>query len=219
MNFKNQLLFFCLLIIALPLFLYGLPQDLEVFTDFEDINGEGEFFIGEEPNRIKIIGFKVETLEDPSLLHSGSKALTLGPGEEGKIFFEKGIAEIEFYVAENTGAGKIEARGWLSSLTNGFGIHLLPNAEDEGYVVTGLPTSINPDINPPVQRFVAVSEDFRRIDPFTEYFDGMVEIKFFNVAGKLVIDDLGFTLSDLPIHYRLLLLTSQNCLPAFHHLP
>ena len=108
MHFRNLVSFlFLLSALILPLLLSALPQDLEVFTDFEDISGEGEFFIGEEPNRVKMVGFTVETLEDPSLLHSGSKAITLGPGEEGKIFTEKGIAEIEFYAAENTGAGKI----------------------------------------------------------------------------------------------------------------
>ena len=94
-----------------PVFLFALPQDLEVFTDFENISGEGEFFIGEEPNRIKLVGFTVETLEDPALLHSGTKAITLGPGQEGVIVSERGIDEIQFYAAENTGAGRIEPRG------------------------------------------------------------------------------------------------------------
>ena len=137
-----SLLLLCSLI--LTLMFSALPEDLEVFTDFEDISGESVFFIGEEPNRVKIIGFKVETLEDPSLLHSGSKALTLGPGQERKIFTEKGIAEIEFYVAENTSAGKIEARGIVASPPSDptpFNLFLLPQ-----YVVTGLPTSINPDV-------------------------------------------------------------------------
>ena len=83
MHFRNHVpLLLLLLASSLPLLLSALPQDLEVFTDFEDISGEGEFFIGEEPNRVTVIGFKVETLEDPSLLHSGSKAITLGPGQE-----------------------------------------------------------------------------------------------------------------------------------------
>ncbi len=182
-----------ILILYLPVHLSALPQDLEVFTDFEDISGEGEFFIGEEPNRIKLVGFTVETLEDPALLHSGTKAITLGPGEEGKIVYERGIDEIEFYVAENTGAGKIEARGW-ELITNESDFISLISPQ---YVVTGLPTSINPDSNPSVQRFVAVREDFRDLG-FIGYFDGIAEIKFFNVTGKLVIDDLGITPSDEP---------------------
>ncbi len=195
-NFVSELL----ISLLFPLFLLALPQDLEVFTDFEDINGEGEIFIGEEPNRIKLVGFKVETLEDPLLLHSGMKALTLGPGEEGKIFTEKGLAEIEFYVAENTGAGKIEAGGpgnvgEISLEKRYVELILIPLPQ---YTITGLPTSINADINPPVQRFVSIPEGIQNFDDIDYYFDGITEIKFFNVTGKLVIDDLGFTLSDVP---------------------
>ncbi len=56
-----------------PVLLIALPQDLEVFTDFENVSGEGSIFIGQEPNVITLIGFTVETLEDPALLHSGTK--------------------------------------------------------------------------------------------------------------------------------------------------
>ena len=194
--YKLKFLIGLSILIGSPVFLFALPQDLEVFTDFEDISGEGEFFIGVEPNRVKMIGFKVETLEDLSLLHSGSKAIALGPGEEGKIFTERGIAEIEFYVAENTGAGKIEARGWIPrNVDNPLGsLHLFPIPP---YNITGLPTSINPDINPPVQRF-DTSEVFQDAFDVQWYFDGIAEIKFLNVTGKLVIDDLGFTLSGDP---------------------
>ena len=143
-----------ILLLYLPVFLYALPQDLEVFTDFEDISGEGEFFIGEEPNRLKLIGFKVETLEDPSLLHSGSKAITLEPGQEGKIFRSQGIAEIQFYVAETTGGGKIETRGVTTDSGGRDLLYLL-----ERYIVTGLPTSINPESNPPLQRLLAFPDD------------------------------------------------------------
>ena len=81
----------------------------------------------------------METLEDPSLLHSGSKAITLEPGQEGKIFRSQGIAEIQFYVAETTGGGKIETRGVTTDSGGRDLLYLL-----ERYVVTGLPTSINP---------------------------------------------------------------------------
>ncbi len=194
MHFRYFISIFLLLsVLILPHLLSALPEELEVFTDFEDISGEGEFFIGEEPNRVKMIGFTVETLEDTSLLHSGSKAITLGPGEEGKIFTERGIAEIEFYAAENTGAGKIEARGiWTNPAGRDY-LYLL-----EQGVVTALPTSINPNSNPPVQRLVAINEEIKNLPFNFTYPDGMVEIKFFDVTGKLVIDDLGFTLSDEP---------------------
>lgn len=79
----NKRVFVSLISLSFPLLLRALPEDHEVFTDFENINGDGEFFIGEVPNRVKFIGFKVETLEDPYLLHSGSRAITLAPGEEG----------------------------------------------------------------------------------------------------------------------------------------
>ena len=113
MFFKKSLVFLIASVLS-PVFLIALPQDLEVFTDFEDISGEGEFFIGEEPNRIKLVGFTVETLEDPALLHSGTKAITLGPGQEGKIISERGIQFIEFYAGETTGAGKMEFRGVIN---------------------------------------------------------------------------------------------------------
>ena len=178
------------------------PQSLETFFDFENESVTGtDFILGVEPNTIRFIGFTLETLEDPSLLHSGIKALTLGPGEEGRIINERGIAEIQFYVAENTGAGKIEARGpgFIPRAARDFQpveLILLPPPQ---YVATSLPTSINPDSNPPVQRFVAVREDIQAIlHPFNDYFDGMTEIKFINVTGKLVIDDLGFTLTGEP---------------------
>jgi len=190
MILKKSLLFFIVLVLSQVLLL-ALPQDQEVFLDFEDAEGSGDFTLGVPPNQMRFIGFTVETLDDPALLHSGTKAITLGPGEEGKIVYERGIEEIEFYVAENTGAGKIEARGWQLILHENY-ISLLPQ-----YVVTGLPTIINPDSNPSVQRFVAVRADFRDLG-FIAYYDGIAEIKFFNVTGKLVIDDLGFTLSDEP---------------------
>ena len=183
-----------ILLLYLQVFLYALPQDLEVFTDFEDISGEGEFFIGEEPNRLKLIGFKVETLEDPSLLHSGSKAITLEPGQEGKIFRSQGIAEIQFYVAETTGGGKIETRGVTTDSGGRDLLYLL-----ERYVVTGLPTSINPESNPPLQRLLAFPDDYGYVPgTVNAYFDGIAEIKFFNTTGKLVIDDLGYTVADEP---------------------
>ncbi len=81
-----KIILFLILLLYLPVFLYALPQDLEVFTDFEDISGEGEFFIGEEPNRVKLVGFTVETLEDPALLHQSDNPRTW---TRGKDYFGK----------------------------------------------------------------------------------------------------------------------------------
>ncbi len=195
MRIKN-LVSVSLISLLFPLLLIALPQDQEVFLDFEDAEGSVDFTLGDPPNDVRFIGFTVETLEDPNLLHSGSKAITLGPGEEGKIFTNKGIAEIEFYVAENTGAGKIEVRGTIDTRD-------IPQGRDEFYlvnpqgVVTGLPTSINPDTNPSPQRFVAFSGAFLD-ESDLNLFDGMRELKFVNVTGKLVIDDVGYTLVDGP---------------------
>ncbi len=191
MRTKN-LVSLSLIYLLFPVLLSALPQDLEVFTDFEDISGEGQFFIGEEPNRVKLVGFTVETLEDPALLHSGTKAITLGPGQEGVIVSERGLDEIQFYAAENTGAGKIEYRGNYILADGTIGIILADNG-----VVNGLPNNISPGANPPLQSGIADSGIFIDNDDF-DFIDGIRELKIKNVTGKLSIDDLGFTLTSRP---------------------
>ncbi len=181
-----------ILLLYLPVHLSALPQDLEVFTDFEDISGEGEFFIGEEPNRVKLVGFTVETLEDPALLHSGTKAITLGPGQEGVIVSERGIDEIQFYAAENTGAGRIEPRGNFPFEGLIFVLVLADNG-----IVEGLPTNISPGANPPLQSFVSDSDMFLDSADF-DFLDGIKELKVKNVSGKFSLDDLGFTITERP---------------------
>ena len=194
--------FVTVLLISLffPTLLRALPQDLEVFTDFEDISGEGEIFIGVEPNRVKLVGFKVETLDDPSLLHSGTKAITLGPGEEGKIISPRGINTLEFYAAESTGGGKIEIRGDKNSESGLAGG--LPEVifviGDNGNVV-GLPANISPGANPALQSFIADSGNFLDGTDL-EFLEGIKEVKILNVTGKFSIDDLGYTPSDKPVN-------------------
>ena len=180
-----------ILSLYLPVNLSALPQDLEVFTDFENISGEGEFFIGEEPNRVKLVGFTVETLEDPALLHSGTKAITLGPGQEGVIVSDRGLDEIQFYAAESTGAGRIEYRGNFSTFLS---IELI--LADNG-VIDGLPNNISPGANPPLQSGIADSGSFIDNTDF-DFLDGIREIKIKNVTGKFSLDDLGFTLTAKP---------------------
>ena len=197
MYFRNHISFLLLLsALILPFLLSALPQDLEVFTDFEDISGEGEFFIGEEPNRVKLVGFTVETLEDPALLHSGTKAITLGPGQEGRIISERGIKLIQFYAAESTGAGKIEFRGKINAQSSSIGIEAITVIADNG-VVEGLPTDISPGANPLLQSFVSDSNFFTDTTDF-DFLDGIEEMKVFNVSGKFSLDDLGITLTDKP---------------------
>ncbi len=194
--YANKSILALIISVCIPLLLIALPEELEIFTDFEDISGEGEFFIGEEPNRVKLVGFTVETLEDPALLHSGTKAITLGPGEEGRIVSERGIQQIQFYAGESTGAGKIEFRGKINATSSSSGLEAITVIADNG-VVEGLPTSISPGANPPLHSFVSDSNIFTDTSDF-DFLDGIEEMKVFNVSGKFSLDDLGVTLTDRP---------------------
>ena len=190
-----KLISILILFLYLPARLYALPQDLEVFTDFEDISGEGTIIIGQEPNTVTLIGFTVETLEDPALLHSGTKALTLGPGQEGRIVSSRGIQFLEFYAGENTGAGRIEVRGEVPpDLSTDTKVNFVIG---DGGLIEGLPANISPGANPPLYSFVADSGFFLDEDDFN-FLSGILEVKFLNVTGKLVLDDLGFTLTEFP---------------------
>ncbi len=197
MLLKKSLAFFILSVLS-PVFLIALPQDLEVFTDFENVSGEGTIFIGVEPNVVTLIGFTVETLEDPAQLHSGTKALTLGPGQEGRIISNRGLQFIEFYAGESTGAGKFEIRGEVNTAQQGgqADTSVVTIIAEDG-VIEGLPTNISPGANPPLYSYVAHTNSFFD-DEDLNFLTGMKEIKFLNVTGKLVIDDLGFTLTDFP---------------------
>jgi hypothetical protein len=59
MDYKN-IVSGLLISLITPLFLYALPQDLEVFLDFEDAEGSVDFTLGDPPNEIRFIGFTVE---------------------------------------------------------------------------------------------------------------------------------------------------------------
>ncbi len=181
------------------LLLRALPQDQEVFLDFEDAEGSGDFTLGEPPNTIQFVGFTIETLEDPALLHSGTKALTLGPGQEGKIISFRGINSLEFYAAESTGGGRIEVRGDRNSglgLGSGGVAEVLTVIGDNGEVV-GLPANISPGANPALQSFIADSGNFLDATDL-EFIEGIKEVKILNVTGKFSIDDLGYTPTDKP---------------------
>ena len=180
-----------------PVLLIALPQDLEIFEDFENISGEGTIFIGQEPNVLTLVGFTVETLEDPAQLHSGTKALTLGPGQEGIIISNRGIQFLEFYAGESTGGGRFEIRGEINTGSAGGSDARVNTVVGGDGVIEGLPANISPGANPPLYSFVAESGNFFDQDDF-DFLSGIKEVKFLNVTGKLVIDDLGFTLTDLP---------------------
>ncbi len=173
------------------LLLRALPQDQEVFLDFEDAEGSGDFRLGEPPNDIQFIGFTIETLEDPALLHSGTKALTLGPGQEGKIISSRaGFNTLEFYATESTGSGKIEVRGDINSpdIPGSFNREVIIVIGDNGEVV-GLPANISPEANPALQSFVADSGIFLDATDL-EFLEGIKEVRIFNVTGIFSIDDL-----------------------------
>ena len=105
MKLKKSL---ALLIVALsPILLIALPQDLEIFEDFENISGEGTIFIGQEPNVLTLVGFTVETLEDPAQLHSGTKALTPWSWTGGNYHFQQGDTIFRIL------CGRVDRRGQI----------------------------------------------------------------------------------------------------------
>ncbi len=196
MSVKKSLAHF-IFIVSCPVLLMALPQDLEVFTDFEDISGEGTIIIGQEPNTVTLSGFTVETLEDPALLHSGTKAITLGPGQEGRISSSRGIQFLEYYAGETTGGGRMELRGEVNLGQSGGNNDVVVVIPDNGGRIDGLPTNISPGANPTLYSFVADSGVFLDETDFN-FINGIIEMKVLNVTGKFVLDDLGFTLTDFP---------------------
>ena len=199
MLLKRSLAFFILSLLS-PVLLIALPQDLEIFTDFENVSGEGTIFIGVEPSVVTLIGFTVETLEDPAQLHSGTKALTLGPGQEGRIVSNRGLQFLQFYAGESTGGGKIEVRGVKnvgSSQGSDRHTELVLGGTDANAVIEGLPANISPGANPTLYSWVGDSGNFFDVTDL-DFLSGIKDVKLFNVTGKLVIDDLGFTLTDFP---------------------
>jgi hypothetical protein len=182
---KSFLLLYIL--ICLPSILWALPQDLDAFYDFENITAEGsDFTIGQAPFTIRVINFTLETVENPNLAHSGTKALVLVPGaQEGKILFERGANLVQFYAAETTGSGRLELRD-----KNFFSL------SQQG-LVEGLTGDISPGANPPLQSFVSFSGDSTDTTDLN-YTAGIKEIKVVNVSGQFSIDDLGFTYVDGP---------------------
>ena len=179
MCIKKLITCFCLSLV-IPIF----PALSQTATyDFENVTAEGtDFVIGESPFTVRVINFTLKTVDDPALAHSGTKALVLVSGaSEGKILFERGVQNLQFFAANTGGGGRIELRD------KNFII-----LADEG-VTVGLPTDISPEANPPAQSFIAFTGNFD--DPGDLNFtNGIKEIKITNVDGQVSIDDLTFTL-------------------------
>ena len=87
--------------------LWSVPEDLDVFIDFENTTS-GDFVIGQSPNRVRFIGFTLHSTNDPNLAYSGSKALVLIPENEGIIKFERGVNLLQFYAVETTRQGGMQ---------------------------------------------------------------------------------------------------------------
>ncbi len=166
----------------LPAHLYALPQDLDTYFDFEGVSAEGtDFVLGEPPDSIRVINFTLETVDNPNLAHSGTRALVLVPGaQEGKILFERGVNLLQFYAAESQGGGRIELRDKNFLILSEQGI------------VNGLPSDISTSANPPLQSFIAFSEDVLDLNDLN-FTNGIKEIKVISVTGQFSLDNLGFT--------------------------
>ena len=178
---NNKLLSTVILLIGLTVFLSAQPESLNTFFDFEDDTATGtDFTLGVAPFTIRVIGFTLETVDNPALAHSGNKALVLEAGQEGKIIFERGVNLLQFYTAETTGGGRLELRDIIRRTLRMNG------------VVEGLPANISPGANPPLQSFVAFSGDILDATDLT-FTSGVIEIKMINVNERASIDDLGFT--------------------------
>ena len=171
-----------ILMLYLPAHLYALPQDLDTYFDFEGVSAEGtDFVLGEPPDSIRVINFTLETVDNPNLAHSGTRALVLVPGaQEGKILFERGVNLLQFYAAESQGGGRIELRDKNFLILSEQGI------------VNGLPSDISTSANPPLQSFIAFSEDVLDLNDLN-FTNGIKEIKVISVTGQFSLDNLGFT--------------------------
>ena len=174
-----------LIFTGLPLSLHALPQDLDVFIDFENATGEGDFVVGDPQNSVRFINFRIEVPDNPSLLHSGTKSLVLIPGEEGVIRFERGVNDLQFYAAETEGGGRIEVSSAIRHVqfVNG--------------VVEGLPTTISSSTNPDLQSFIAFSGDPKDTSDLNITY-GLKIIFVTDIIGQFAIDDLGYTYSEGP---------------------
>ena len=173
--------------------LYGLLLSLSLAShsafsqtstlDFEELTAEGtQFVLGQSPTSITVINFTLETVDNPALAHSGTKALVLVPGaSEGKILFERGVQNLQFYAADTGGGGRVELRekNFRVLSTNG--------------VIDGLSTNISPGVNPTLHSFTAFTGVFADSTDLN-FTNGIKEIKIVNASGQVSIDDLTFTL-------------------------
>ena len=179
---KSFTLIFLVFAFSVADMLIAQPESLKTFFDFENVTAEGsDFTIGEAPFTIRVIGYTLQNVENPTLAHSGNRALVLDPTvSEHKILFERGVNLLQFYAVDTSGGSRIELRD------KNF-IFLA----DEG-VVNGLPTSHG------LQNFVSFSGDIQDLSDLN-FTNGIKEIKLVNPGGQVAIDDLGFTYVEGPV--------------------
>ena len=178
---KSLALFLLVVSFSVSAILNAQPESLDTLYDFENITADGsDFTIGEAPFTIRVIGYTLQDVENPTLAHSGNRALVLDPSApEHKILFERGVNLLQFYAVDTAGGSKIELRD------KNF-IFLA----DEG-VVNGLPTTHG------LQSFVSFSGDIQDLTDLN-FTNGIKEIKLVNPGGQVAIDDLGFTYVEGP---------------------
>ncbi len=157
--------------------------------DFEDVNATvsgNVTYIGASPNLVTLVNFTLKTVDDPALVHSGTKALVLNPGATyGQIIFERGVNDLKFYAADTQGGGRIELRDKNLAV-------LATQA-----VVDGLPNNISVDSNPLQQSFIAYGGNFADTSDLN-YTNGIKELKITNPVGQVSIDDLSYTYVEGP---------------------
>ena len=128
MYFRNHVSFLLLLsALILPFLLSAIPQDLEIFTDFEDVPASNpqaidftedftanpaDFTIGNSPNSVLFENGRIPKTDQLAFMfgRSGIKMWFIRNGETGTITFETPALEVQFYaVTPNIpGNGSIE---------------------------------------------------------------------------------------------------------------
>ncbi len=179
---KNTLVLSLILVLySVSTILIAQPESLDTFYDFENVTGEGsDFTIGVSPFTVRVIGYTLQDVADPSLANSGNRALVIDPAApEHKILFERGVNLLQFYAVDTLGGSRIELRD--------KNFIFLAN---EG-IVNGLPTTHG------LQSFVSFSGDIQDLTDLN-FTNGIKEIKLVNPGGQVAIDDLGFTYVEGP---------------------
>ena len=92
------------------------PESLDTFYDFENVTAEGsDFTIGESPFTVRVIGYTLQDVENPSLANSGNRALVLDPSAPEHKFYLK-EASICFSFTPSTPWAVVESNSGIKIL-------------------------------------------------------------------------------------------------------